>query len=90
MLLQRVDDRLDDFPMGSVAALHMDVRLFVGRPPLLGQAIHEIGPTIAAVARPTGRGPHRSPDEEVGRLAWMLRPFRAGREAGRDAGKGRH
>ena len=43
-------------------------------PPLLGQIVHEIG--TAASAKPPRPG-RRPEEDEVGRMAWMLRPFRS-------------
>ena len=45
-------------------------------PPLVGQVLHEVGSGPAAA-----RGPRERRDaDEIGRLAWMLRPFRSARE----------
>ncbi len=47
-------------------------------PPLLGQIVHEIGTSAPErAARPASRD-----EDEVGRMAWMLRPFRAAKRGG--------
>lgn len=40
-------------------------------PPLLGQIVHEIGTSAP------DRASRRREEDEVGRMAWMLRPFRS-------------
>ena len=48
MVLERGDDRIDDVLVRAVAALHMDMRLRVGRPALLGEALeHGLGVAVA-------------------------------------------
>ncbi|MGX5777280.1 hypothetical protein [Methylorubrum zatmanii] len=48
-------------------------------PPLLGQIVHEIGTSAPErAARPAAR----RDEDEVGRMAWMLRPFRSAKRGG--------
>ncbi len=48
-------------------------------PPLLGQIVHEIGSSAPERAV---RSAKRADEDEVGRMAWMLRPFRSAKRSG--------